>query len=280
MAGCPSSDRGGLYIRRFLGGVLLIGLLLGACKEPASVGIVSSPSIRLAADSSCAALAESLLNSYESLHPDTTLTLERGGRAFVLAEVRAGSADAALVLHPLEGADLFHTPVGREMIVIIVHPDVPVTGLYRRDVRALFSGQVVTWPVGEGEAPLPVQVVTRERGSSTRLAFDSFIMQAQPVVASARLTADEAGVLEIVRRTPGAIGYVTHGTLGEGVRALAYEGVDPALESARLRGYPLTTAVEFVSRDEPEGNLRTFLEWILDAEGQAVVRRHMLGVGD
>ncbi len=252
-------------------------LLLSACSgEPRAVEAVR-PTLRIATDEASAPLVESLLNTYEARNPQALLALSPGSRDTVLLQVAAGQVDAALVLHPPDRSDLFATPVGREVIALIANHDVPIGSLYRRDVRAVFSGQVLAWdaPVG---ADTPIAVVTREQGDSTRLALKSLVLEGQPITPSARLAASNAEMLSLVATIPGAVGYVPSSFLDDSVVALDYEGAPPTLEAAAGNTYPLTDTVQFVAIAEPVGSLHAFLDWILSDEGQAVVKRHMLGI--
>jgi phosphate transport system substrate-binding protein len=270
--------------RRVAGPALLLAALLAAgCGQPNPLDGDASP-IRLAADTAAAPLAESLLNAYETRQPHAILTLTHGNRDTALAALAAGEVDAALLLHPPDERELFSIPVGFEMLVIVAHPDVTVGDLARGDLRAIFSGQVGSWSA-LGGPDVGVQVVSRERGSSARLAFEALIMEQAPLTPSARLAFDEGHVLELVGTTPGAVGYVAHNTLDEralsgSVLALSVEAAFPTLSAAHDKAYRLVTPVVFVSLEEPEDSLRAFLEWVLDDEGQAVVRRHMLGLSD
>jgi phosphate transport system substrate-binding protein len=269
---------------RAAGPVLLLAALITAgCGQPIPINGDAYP-LRLAADTATAPLAESLLNAYETRQPHAILTLAHGNRDTALAALASGEVDAALLLHPPDGRELFSTPVGFEMLVIVAHPGVTVDDLARGDLRAIFSGQVRNWSALDGP-DVGVQVVSRERGSSMRLAFEALIMEQAPLTPSARLAVDEGHVLELVGATPGAVGYVAHNALDErslslSVLALGVEAAFPTLSAARDKAYRLVTPVVFVSLEEPEDNVRAFLEWVLDDEGQAVVRRHVLGLSD
>ena len=267
-----------MWLRRLWMASAVAGwLLLSACSgEPRAVEAVSA-TLRIATDEASAPLVESLLNTYEARSPQALLALSRGSRDAVLLQVAAGQVDAALVLHPPDRPDLFATPVGREVIALIANNDVPVGNLYRRDVRAVFSGQVLAWD-SPGSVNIPITVVSREQGDSTRLALESLVLGGQPITPSARLAASEMEMLSLVATTPGAVGYVPSSFLDDSVVAMDYEGAPPTLGAAASNTYPLTDTVQFVSTAEPVRSLRAFLDWILSDEGQAVVKRHMLGI--
>jgi phosphate transport system substrate-binding protein len=166
--------------------------------------------------------------------------------------------------------------VGRELIAIIAHPGVPAEGVNRRDIRALYSGQITAW-AGEDGAAQPVQLVILDAGESTALAFDALVLQGQEPVSSARVAPDVDHVVGLVASTPGGLGIAPLNAVGDEVKTLAYEGAEPTPDSARDHRYTLVTDVVFVAPQEPTGAGKSFLDWVLSGEGQAVVRHHMLG---
>ncbi len=256
---------------------LLAGLtFLSACGQHKAAR-PATPALRIVADTSVMALAEGLLNIYEEQHPTVLLSMAPAGRNTALRALQTGEVDAALLLYPPDERSFFHTPVAREMLAIVVHPEVTVNSLSQDDVRAIFSGQTVTWEE-VGGVSLSIEVVTREWDSSARLAFDILVMEGQTMTSSARLGFSDTHVLDLVAGTPGAIGYVPHSVLNGRVKVLAYNDTLPTPQTANTLAYPLVTTVEFVTRDEPQGATRALLDWILSNEGQEVVRRYMLGL--
>lgn len=257
---------------------LLIALLLAACGRGAGTRPVT-PSLRIAVDGSVVPLAEGLINAYEARHPNAQLSMAPTGRDTALNALQAGEVDAVLLLYPPGERTLFHTPIAREIVVIVAHPEVPLTGLSHGEVRAIFSGQKVNWDEIGGK-PTPIEVIVRERGSSVRLAFDALVMEGQAVTSSARLGVNDGHLLDLVATIAGAIGYAPRSALDGRVKTLAYDGAPPTPQAVKANAYPLVTTVEFVTREEPQGNARALLEWILSDEGQDVARRYMLGLND
>jgi phosphate transport system substrate-binding protein len=255
---------------------LVAALLAAGCGRSAAPD-TGAVSIRVAADTATAPLAESLLNAYEVHQPHVVLSLARGNRDTVLGALSSGEADAAVLLYPPDTQEVFHTPIGYEQLVIVVHPEVGVDDVTRGDLRAIFSGRVTNW-AALGGPDAAIQVIARERGSSTRLAFESMVMEQETLMPSARLAFDEDHMLALVGATYGSIGYVAHGSLDDRVKVLGFEGILPAQQSDRRGAYSLVTPVVFVALEKPHGELYALLEWLLSADGQAVVKRHVLGL--
>lgn len=254
----------------------LAAVMLAGCWEKADDDI-STHGLTLATDPESASLAEGAVNAYETFNTNEPLTLQEAGRDQVLAALQAGEVDAALILHPAEDldAELFHTVVGREMLVLAVHDSVTIDSLSRGDARALFSGQQATWP--EIDPPLAVAIIATEPGSSMRRALEDLILGEQMLASSARLATDSQEMLDLVRTTPGAVALVERSAITTPIETLRYDGRRPTPANARRGRYTLTTTVEFVALEEPTGQVRAFLDWLLSEDGQAVVKRTMLG---
>jgi phosphate transport system substrate-binding protein len=262
----------------WLSGVLAMLVVLGACQR--SPGLApATPAMRIGADSVSAPLAESFLNVYESELMGSLLTLETSSREAILSGVMSGELDAAILFHPLEEQTLFDTPVGYVPLTIIAPAGIGVDTLTRENLRGIFTGRIASWSE-VGGPDLPIQVIAGVRGTSERLAFDNLVMGDYPITSAARLAMDSRASIDLVSQTQGGIGYGVSSALPESTVALPIDGIPAKLEEAQDRRYPLVSAVVFISKQEPEGQMRAFLDWILGDEGQEVVRRHMLALSD
>jgi ABC-type phosphate transport system substrate-binding protein len=112
---------------------------------------------------------------------------------------------------------------------VIVNPANPVGALSGSELSRLFLKKTVSWPTGA-----PVAAVDQERTSEVRRAFsqkihakdaDAIVAHWQTMVFSGRDTpppvkATDAAVVEFVRATPGAIGYVSESADLSGVKVV------------------------------------------------------------
>jgi len=115
-------------------------------------------------------------------------------------------------------------------LVVIVHPANRVSSLSRAEVQRFFLKQATVWPSGEGVKPvdLPKSSPLRVAFSSEILgksipALDQFwthsIYSGRAVPPTERRS--ERAVVEFVRDTPGAIGYVSAGASLDGVKRVS-----------------------------------------------------------
>ncbi len=120
-------------------------------------------------------------------------------------------------------------PVYAQSVEIIVHPGNDITSVTKAELSKIFLKRLRTW--ADGTLAVPVDQVP---DSSSRREFTGSIHERRVVnvevywkrmIFSGRAApppemADDHAVIEFVRNTPGAVGYVSKLTRLEGVRSL------------------------------------------------------------
>jgi phosphate transport system substrate-binding protein len=149
-----------------------------------------------------------------------------------------------------------------------------VTNLTLLQVQQLYTGEIKSWR-SVGGANREVTVITREEGSGTRAAFESLAMGGRAIAASALVSDSTGAVSQMVGSDPAAIGYISIGLVGPGIRALRIDGITASEESIDAGRYPLVRPFLFVLRIGSERDERTtdFIRWVTGPEGREVTRR-------
>jgi phosphate transport system substrate-binding protein len=259
---------------------LFLGLALVVAVDAACSGAPSEElAIAIGADIESLRLTEGAINSYETAQPDVVMTFSTGSRDQLLNDIANARLDAAILFYPLTGQDIFSTTIAEDLLVFITDPANPLPNISGGDARSLLEGYIINWSLIGGN-DIAVTVVSYPVGSSTRLLLESALTDNLVIGPSAQLIPDAASMRSVVNNTPGSIGYTPFGSLDPSSHSLAIDGVSPTRENARSRIYPYITQIVFVSASEPEGSLRSFLDWLLGSEGQAVVRRYATGYND
>lgn len=134
-----------------------------------------------------------------------------------------------------------------------------------------------------------ITVVSREEGSGTRGAFVE-LMGIQTEGANGTKTdnttqeaiiANKTGVvLTTVAGDPYAIGYISMGSLNETVKAVTIDEVEATTENVKKGTYPISRPFIIATKGKPTGLARDFIDFILSAEGQAVVAESYIPVND
>ncbi len=202
---------------------------------------------------------------------NTVLNTVTGSSSTLVANLAAGELDAVLVHVVPQDDSIWFNPVALDGLVVVVHPDNPLTALTLGEVQAVFNGRITNWQT-LGGPDAAIQLVGRERGSDARQIFAERVMAGQRMSINALVVADDAALLTAVANDPYAVGYSFMGTASNAaVRLLAIDNVPPATNTTAAQAYPLTTPLYFVSRQEPTGALRAWLAWVQSEAGQVEV---------
>ena len=218
-------------------------------------------------------LAEELMNK----RSDIAITVQGGGSAVGIQSALSGAAQigmADLVNLPPEAKVLTSIVVARDGIAIIVNPANPVANLSTEQIRGVFNGTLRNWKeVGGKDAP--ITVVSREAGSGTRSSFEQII--GSITLTKDAIVQDSSGTIrETVANDANALGYLTHGVVNPKVKALTVDGKTCTTETIIAGAYKLVRPVYFLTKGAPDGAVKEFIDYVLSAEGQGIIKKNGL----
>ena len=120
-----------------------------------------------------------------------------------------------------------------------------------------------------------ITVISREDGSGTRSAFVELTGVEDDNGDNTTVEAEIANktdvVLTSVAGNAKAIGYVSLGSLNDTVKAIQVDGVDATVENVKSGDYKLSRPFNIATKGVPTGVAADFLNFILSADGQAIV---------
>ena len=252
-------------------------LALGVALFPGCRGSRSQNELTLAGSTSIQPFADKWAEVFMARHPDLGVDVQGGGSSAGIQACKSGACQIGMSSRELKGdeKDFFEIVIARDGLAIIVHPSNPVRGLQIAEVKQIFAGDLTSWKLLGGE-DRPITVVTREEGSGTRGAFQELVMGKTRIFRGA-ITEDSNGtVREIVAHDPAAIGFISLGLVNSQVRALALDRAEANDDNIRNGTYRLVRPFLFVSRGEPTGLAKEFVDFVLSDEGQALVQEEGL----
>ncbi|MFW6125723.1 MAG: phosphate ABC transporter substrate-binding protein [Chloroflexota bacterium] len=252
--------------------LLLPVLFLAAVALIATSGCGGTQRITEAGSTTVQPVAEKLANAYMADHPDIEIVVQGGGSSTGVKSCNEGTVDigaASRELKPDE-PDLVEHLLARDGIAIAVHPSNPITELTTEEVKNVFAGTITSWSE-LGGADEDIIVVSREEGSGTRAAFEEMVMGEELITASAILQPSNGAVRTSVSTTPTSVGYLSFGYIDDTVKSLAVDGVEGTVENAKSGTYPIVRPLYFLTKEEPEGIVKDFIDFCLGAEGQDIV---------
>ncbi len=248
--------------------LLTAGLTVGC-------GPKAGGTIDIAGSTSVQPLAEQLAKAYMEKHPGVTINVAGGGSSVGVKSVAEGTVDIGNCSRELKASEKEKWPeliahcIARDAIVVVVHPTNEVASLTTEQIRDIYAGEITDWAEVGGN-PGAIVVISREEGSGTRKVFEKLIMGDKKITLDAIFHASAGMVRTAVAETPLGIGYISYPYLDPSTKALAIDGVASTLENLKAGRFPLVRPLYMLTRGEPSGLVKDFLDFCLSAEGQKI----------
>jgi phosphate transport system substrate-binding protein len=260
---------------RVLAAVLLsLVLALAGCG-----GKAGSKLLTVAGSTSVQPFAEKLAEMYMELDDAETVNVQGGGSSAGIMAVIGGAAQigtSSRELNECEVSQVAQYPIAWDGIAVVVHRDNPLRNLTLAQVRAIFAGWVTNWRQLGLALDHDIDAISREEGSGTRNAFEELVMKKTNVSDGCLVQDSNGAVRELVATDPYAIGYISVGLVDARVKTLAIDGVLPTGANIKNHSYSLTRPFLFVTKGEPQGGAKRFVEFVLGPTGQAMLEREGL----
>jgi phosphate transport system substrate-binding protein len=227
-------------------------------------------------------LAESVAAAFMAKYPKVTVTIQGGGSGVGVKSAQDGTVDIGAASRELtaeeEASGIVATVLAKDGIAIVVHPSQTISNLTKAQVKDIFSGTITNWSE-VGGADKAIHVVSREEGSGTRGAFEEMVMGKDAVItASAILQPSNGAVRTTVAGDPDSIAFLSFGYIDSSVKALSIEGIPATVENAKNGTYPIVRPLLFLTKTQPTGLVKSFIDYFLGPEGQAIVAKDYIPV--
>lgn len=135
----------------------------------------------------------------------------------------------------------------------------------------------------QSQAGEEISVYSREDGSGTRGAFielfgleetDASGNKVDITTQSAAITNSTSVMMTSVASDPAAIGYISLGSLNDTVKALTIDDVAATAENVKSGDYKVSRPFNIVTTDNLTDATQDFIDFIMSADGQAVVEEN------
>ena len=222
----------------------------------------------LTGSSTVAPLAAEIGKRFESLHPEVRVDVQSGGSSRGINDARSGLANIGMVSRALkeEEKDLHAFAIAMDGVCMIVHKDNPVKSLEKKQIIDIYTGKVANWKdLGWEDAPITVE--NKAEGRSTLELFLHYFGLKNSEVKAHVVVGDNQQAIKTVAGNRNAIGYVSIGTAeyealhGTPIKLLPLEGIAPSVESVRNGGFPLARPLNLVTKAEPVGLAKDFIDF-------------------
>lgn len=230
-------------------------------------------------------LSQELSELYMKHYPQATVTVTGGGSGVGISALLEGTTDIAMASRRIKFGEKMkmkkahHTPeevvVAYDALAVIVNPANPVKQLTREQLEGIFRGKITNWRQ-VGGPDMKIVVYSRETSSGTYEFFKESVLQNKNYMPGVLSMPATGAVIQSVRQTKGAIGYVGLAYLNKYVKALAvsYDGgkhyVLPSVQTAMRKQYPVVRPLYYYFDQSAEARVKPFLQFIQTAEARAL----------
>jgi phosphate transport system substrate-binding protein len=241
-------------------------------------GETLSGTVVIAGSTSVQPLSEELAAIFMDENPDVSIQVQGGGSGQGVKSIAEDIADFGALSRNVKDEE--KSSIGNEIVIaqdgvaVIVNPESSIEDLSMEQIRQIYTGEITNWSeVGGDDAK--IKVVSREEGSGTRGAFVEITGvegdDGDATTLDALVQGSTGAVMQTVANTPNTIGYISLGSLSDTVKAIKVEGVAPSNETILSGDYKIARPFIYVSGTEISQSAQGFLDFIMSADGQAIV---------
>jgi phosphate transport system substrate-binding protein len=227
------------------------------------------------------------------VRPDVIIAVTGGGSGTGIAALINGTVDIANASRAIKdeerqsaegnGVEPVEFVIARDAIAVIVHPSNPVDNLTLQQISDIFSGKINNWQEVGGE-DRPIVRLSRETNSGTHVYFLESVVRLGESDNHTLFSTDtlllpsSEGIGAEVRQNPNAIGYDGLGYVTDDMKTiavgLAADGPfwQPSADTVNSGQYPIARDLYMYTAGEPSGTIAGYLDWIMQAEAQTIVR--------
>lgn len=166
--------------------------------------------------------------------------------------------------------------IAYDALSVIVHPSNKVSQLTREQLEGIFTGKISNWKEVGGD-DLKIIAYTRESSSGTYEFFKDHVLNKKNFTSSALSLPATGAIVQSVSQTKGAIGYIGIAYAINTIKELKVSFdkgktfIAPSIETAKNKTYPITRPLYFYYNTTVENKVKPFINYILSAQGQAIV---------
>jgi phosphate transport system substrate-binding protein len=230
-------------------------------------------------------LAQKWAEVYMKSNPNTAIQVTGGGSGVGISALINGATDIANASRKMKQTekdklkDRYNTlgvevACAKDGITVYLHPSNKVKELSIKQLSEIFKGNIKNWKE-VGGADADIKLYGRENSSGTYTFFQENVVKGD-YASSCQTLPGTAAVVNAVKKDPNGIGY-GGAAYAEGIEICKVKKDDnsPAYlataETIKTGEYPITRYLYMYLKNRPTGAMKSYIDWILSAEGQKLV---------
>lgn len=235
-------------------------------------------------------VAQALAEAYKTATPSIDISVSGGGTGTGFTALVEGTTDIADASRKIKdeeaaackakGFEPVENMVGYDGIAVIVSKNNPITKLTIDQLSDIYVGQIKDWKAigGKGE----IVLLSRDSTSGTYEYFKEHVVtkgdkkSTRDYAATAMMLPSNDQIRSQVASTDTAIGYIGLGYLDDSVKAVPIvdksgKPVLPSVATVRDGSYPISRPLFMYTRNDSSADVKAFITWVLQPEGQKIV---------
>ncbi|MDE0481767.1 MAG: phosphate ABC transporter substrate-binding protein [Candidatus Poribacteria bacterium] len=240
-------------------------------------------------------LAQAWAEAYRGVSDTVSVEVSGGGSGTGVAALINGTVDIANCSRQVKdkekqqalkntGKEPIEYIVGYDALAVYVHKENPLEQITIPQLADIYGedGEITTWDqlgiANSGCKSDKIIRISRQSNSGTYFYFrEALFGKARDFELGSLDLHGSKDVVEVIGRTPCAIGYSGMGYATDHVKMLKVATAPdepsyaPNLENVIAKTYPIARPLYMYSLGEPTGEAKAYLDWILSAEGQKIV---------
>ncbi|MCY3723466.1 MAG: phosphate ABC transporter substrate-binding protein [Candidatus Poribacteria bacterium] len=242
-------------------------------------------------------LAQAWAEKYTEITTTASVEVSGGGSGTGVAALINGTVDIANCSRQIKPKELELATqntgkvpqefiVGYDALAVYVHRDTPIDRITIIQLAEIYgeNGTISKWSelgISHSDCPSDKIIrISRQSNSGTYFYFrEALLGKSRDFRIGSLDLHGSKDVVEVVGRTPCAIGYSGMGYATSHVKMLEVAAdsnslyYPPNLENVLAKTYPIARPLYMYSLGEPAGEVKIYLDWILSAAGQEIVKK-------
>ncbi|MCP3918915.1 MAG: PstS family phosphate ABC transporter substrate-binding protein [bacterium] len=239
-------------------------------------------------------VAQAWAEAYAEKEPTVAIAVSGGGSGTGISALINGTVDLANASRKMKakedeaaranGVEPKEHIVGFDALAVYVHKDNPIESLTIEQLKSIYGegGTTVNWSdLGvrvPGDSSDEIVRVSRQNNSGTYVYFRDTVLGKKNEYKLGSLDMHGSkDVVDLVEKTPGAIGYSGLAYATDHLRLVpikkddASPAVEPTVASAIDNSYPIARPLFMYTAGEPQGAIKTYMDWVMSDEGQRII---------
>lgn len=260
----------------------------------ASLSAAAKKSIQIKGSDTMVNLGQAWVEEFNKIYPDVNVAVTGGGSGTGIAALINGTCDICEASRAMDGKEIGQaeakgiTPhqeiVGLDGIAVVVNPKNPVKNLTMADLRDIFMGKMRNWKEAGG-LNKELVILSREVNSGTHVFFKEHVLRMgnpkgqEEFSPMALLMPSSQAIADEITNNDNAIGYYGMGYISPAQKVIAVAKdpgspyVKPTVENVKAGTYPISRPLYIYTNGEPQGLIKSFMDFIFSKEGQKIVKK-------